>query len=422
MRWFKLAPVAAGLLAGMSALAAVAQEAPRGNWPQWQGPNRNAVSPETGLLKTWPTGGPTLLWKTGELGTGNSSPSIAGGRIYGMSYRGNDEGVWALEEATGKPIWSVKLAAANYQIGRQAHDGSACTPAVDGDRLYVIGESGDLACLQTSDGKILWQKSLVRDFGGSVPSWGYSESPLVDGDKLIATPGGREATLVALNKMTGEVIWKSAVPGGDRAGYSSAIAAEIDGQRQYLQFLGGGVVGVAAKDGRFLWRYDKPANGTANCSTPIYRDNLVFASSGYNTGAGCAKLETGADGVKATEVYFTKGMQNHHGGMVLVGDHVYGFNGSNLACIDFKTGTTAWENRSVGKGSVIYADGMIYARSERGPVALVEANPKEYVEKGRFDQPDRNGAQTWPHPAIAGGRLYLRDNNILLCYDVKKSG
>jgi outer membrane protein assembly factor BamB len=398
-----------------------AAAAPRGggDWPQWRGPDRTGVSRETGLLKSWPAEGPRLLWKAQGLGGGHSTPSIARGRIFGMSYRGDDEYVWALEATAGKPVWSTRIASANYSIGPQAHAGSASTPTVDGDRLYTLGESGDLVCLQVADGKLLWQKSLVQEFGGSVPRWGYSESPLVDGDKVIATPGGSDATLVALNKRTGDVIWKAQVPGGNEAHYSSVIAADVNGQRQYIQFLGGGVVGIAAKDGKFLWRYENPANRVANISTPIYRDQHVFAASGYGTGGGLARLMAGPDGTTATEVYFTKRMQNHHGGVVLVGDHLYGFDGSNLTCLNWKTGEVAWSDRSVGKGAVVAADGHLIARSERGPVALVEATPKGYVEKGRFDQPDRTREAAWAHPVIAGGRLYLRDQDLLLCYDVK---
>ncbi|MFN3653400.1 MAG: PQQ-binding-like beta-propeller repeat protein [Armatimonadota bacterium] len=408
------------LLAALTAAAAVAQPAANGPWAQFRGPERTGISRESGLLKRWPAGGPALVWNVSELGTDNSTPSVSGGRIFGMSYRGNDELIWAREEATGKPIWSERIAAATFDIGRQAHDGSGGTPTVDGDRLYALGMGGDLVCMQVSDGKLLWQKNLVRDFGGAVPQWGFSESPLVDGNRVIVTPGGREATLVALDRSNGEVIWKSQVPQGDAAGYASAIAAEVNGQRQYIQFLGGGVVGVAADTGRFLWRYNSPANRTANCSTPIFHDNHVFAASGYSTGGGLAKLETAPDGgMSATEVYFTRSMRNHHGGMVLVDGYVYGFDEANLTCIDFKTGEVKWSNRSVGKGSVTYADGHLYARSERGPVALVEATPQGYVEKGRFEQPDRSGKTTWPYPVIANGRLYLRDHDTLLCFNVK---
>jgi len=302
----------AASLALAGAAAALAQ-APGGGWPQFRGPDRTGISRETGLLKEWPAGGPPLAWKAAGLGTANAAPSVAGGKIFGMSYRGQDEYVWALEEATGKALWSQRIAAANFAVGRQAFDGPGCTPTVVGERLYVIGMSGDLVCLQAADGTVVWQKNLVRDFGGAVPRWGYAESPLVDGDRVIATPGGREATLVALNRATGEVVWKA--PVGSGAGYSSAIVANVEGKRQYIQFLAAGVVGVAADDGRPLWRYASPANRTANCSAPIFHDGHVFAASGYNTGGGLAKLTGGADGAfTAEEVYFTRNMRNHHGG------------------------------------------------------------------------------------------------------------
>jgi outer membrane protein assembly factor BamB len=338
-----------------------------------------------------------------------------------MSYRGNDEVVWALGEATGKPAWSVRVAAANFNIGPQAQDGPGCTPTVVGDRLYALGAGGDLVCMQVSDGKILWRKNLVSDFGGRVPQWGYAESPLIDGNKVIVTPGGGDATLVALDRMTGSAIWKGKVADGNGAAYASAIIADVGGQRQYLQFLAGGVVGIAAADGRFLWRFDAPANNFGiNCSAPIVQDDSVFAASSYNTGGGLAKLAAGPGGkISATQVYFTRNMRNHHGGMVVLNGYLYGFDESNLTCLDFKTGAVKWSDRSVGKGSVTYADGHIYARSERGPVALVEANPEKYVEKGRFEQPDRSGKTTWPYPVIANGKLYLRDHDTLLCYNVK---
>lgn len=411
---------ALGIFAASSFVVAhCAQPTGLGDWPQWRGPDRTGVSRETGLLKSWPAGGPTLLWKATDLGGGYSTPSIAGGRIFGMGYRGDDEVVWSLEAATGKEAWSTRLAQGNTDVGYG--DGSRCTPTIDGAWAYALGVSGDLVCLEAGSGKLRWRKNLVSDFGGRVPGWGYSESPLVDGDKVIATPGGRTATLVALNKNTGDVIWKSQVPGGDGAQYASCIAADVDGQRQYIQFLGGGVVGVAANDGRFLWRYNNPANGTANCSTAIYRDHRVFAASGYNTGGGQVKLTTSGNEVTAAEVYFTRDMRNHHGGMLLIGEHLYGYDdGGGLTCLNFLTGEIAWANRSVGKGSLTCADGHLYLRNEgRGTVALIEVNPSRYVEKGKFDQPNRSGQNAWSHPVVAGGRLYLRDQGMLLCYDVK---
>jgi outer membrane protein assembly factor BamB len=308
--------------------------------------------------------------------------------------------------------------------GQQGGNGPRGTPTVDGTRLYVEGAGGTIACLEMATGKVVWSKSLVSDFGGAVPNWGFSESPLVDGEKVIFTPGGRGAALVAFNKQTGDVIWKSQVPGDDRAGYSSCIAAVIEGQRQYIQFTAVGVIGVAAKDGKFLWRYNNPGNRTGNISTPIYRDNIVFAATAYNTGAGAVRLAAAGGGFSATEIYFTRSMMNHHGGLVLVGDCLYGFDNNTLRCLDFKTGDIKWSAPSVGKGSVVCAGGLLYARGENrtGSVAVIEATPTGYAEKGRFSQPDRTDKPAWAHPVVVGGRLYLRDQDLLLCYDVKGKG
>lgn len=388
------------------------------DWPQWRGEDRTAVSRETGLLKSWPRGGPPLVWKATDLGGGYSTPSVAAGRIFGMSYRGEDEVVWALDEATGKQLWCTRIAAAR-RVDRG--EGSRATPTIDSDRLYTLGVAGDLVCMEAATGKKVWHKNLVKDFGGRVPRWGFSESPLVDGDRLVATPGSKDATLVVLDKMTGKTLFKSSVPGGGPAHYSSVIIADVDGQKQYVQFLRGGVVGVAAKDGKFLWRYDNPANGTANCSTPIFHDSHVFAASAYGTGGGLAKLIKDDGKTRAEEVYFTKKMQNHHGGMVLVDGYLYGSNGSVLTCLDFKTGKVMWEDRRPGKGSIAAADGRLYYRAERGPILLVEASPSGYIEHGRFDQPNRSGKSAWPHPVIANGKLYIRDQGVVLCFDIKQA-
>jgi outer membrane protein assembly factor BamB len=388
------------------------------DWPQWQGPDRTAVSRETGLLGDWPAEGPPLAWTAHKLGGGYSTPDVAAGRVFGMSFREDDEVVWALDETSGKELWSTTIAAANHNVGYG--EGPRCTPTVDGDLLYTLGVSGDLVCLESATGKERWRKNLPRDFAGRMMSWGYSESPLVDGDKLIATPGGPSATLVALNKHTGETVWKARVPEGDGVAYASAIVAEVGGLRQYVQFLGRGVVGVAADDGRFLWRYNRPANGTANCSTPIFHDDRVFAASSYGAGGGLAQLAREGDTTSAREVYSTRHMKNHHGGMVLVDGHLYGSDEGMLCCLDFKSGRVLWEDRGPGKGSIAYADGRLYYRNEGGPMVLVEANPERYVEHGRFEPPERSAHNAWPHPVIANGRLYLRDQDVLLCYDVKR--
>lgn len=392
-----------------------------GEWPGWRGPDRNSLSTETGLLKQWPKAGPTLFWKATGLGDGFSTPSLAAGMVFLLGTEGKQEFVIALDASDGKRRWATP-------IGQMAggHPGPRCTPTIDGKLLYAISSDGKLACMETANGTVRWKKDLKADFAGRWGSWAYAESPLIDGDVLVCTPGGDKNTLVALNKETGQRIWSASpqgLPGGKRAyttaAYSSVVAGEIAGVKQYVQFLSGGVIGVAAKDGALLWHYDKPANRTANCSTPVVRDDCVFAASGYGTGGGLARITRNNDGFSANEAYFVNQLQNHHGGMILIGDHIYGTGSSTLLCVNFKSGKIAWQDRSVGKGSLAYADGHLYLRSENGPVALVEATPAGYRENGRFNQPDRSSKRAWPHPVVAGGRLYLRDQDVLLCYDVR---
>lgn len=555
------------------AIAACAQNALSSpfDWPQWQGPDRTAHSQETGLLKEWPKDGPPLAWKIKGLGGGDSTPSLAAGRIYGMSHRGSDEIVWALAEQDGKEIWATRIAPAAPQNWPQSKEGPSATPTVDGDRLYVMGLAGNVACLQAADGKVIWQRNLVTDFGGRSPMWSFRESPLVDGDKVICTPGGEQATIVALNKLNGETIWKSFVPdsagggagpdrgrGGDRpsvmqtdpvlstldqdrnkeisaeeiaaapsvlsgldknqdgkisedevspqrgddgrgqgnrprrrgpgimrmmkvnsaldadesgtieeaeiknavaalpkldenrdgklseqeagmknmgpqntgTAYSSAIAIEFGGMRQYVQFLASTVAGFSAADGKLLWRYAKPANGMRiNISTPIYHDGYVFAASAYGAGGGLARLSKNSNGeFAAEEVWFSKSMENHHGGVILHDGALFGANGGNgggyLACLDFQTGDVLWserdaDKRRVPKGSVAFADDRIYYRTEEGPILLIEPSRKEFLERGRFNQPERTDKPAWAHPIIANGKLYIRDQDTLFCYDVK---
>jgi outer membrane protein assembly factor BamB len=420
---------AATLIVIFPCACAFAASTPSFDWPQFQGPDRNSVSKETGLLKQWPAEGPPLLWEIKTLGGGYSAPAVTEGKIFGMSDRGDDEVVWCLSEADGKEIWVTKLGPAVHQGQPQGVQGPGATPTVDGDKLYVIGLGGDLVCLSVQDGKVVWRKSFVRDFGGRLPTWRFNESPLIDGDKVIGTPGGADATIVALDKLTGNTVWKAKVPGAGGAAYSSALAVDFDGQRQYVQFSQKTLFGVSAVDGKFLWKYDPPANHSGiNISTAVYQDGEIFAASAYNAGGGLVKLTKQPDGgVKAQEVYFTKNMQNHHGGMIVVDGCLYGANGGNgggyLVCLDFQTGKVLWDEgagqRRAAKGSVALADGRIYYRTEKGAVMLIEPDPKQYVEHGRFQQPDRSAQPAWPHPVIANGRLYLRDQDVLLCYDVK---
>jgi outer membrane protein assembly factor BamB len=409
-----LAALALVVILGSSA-ALVASEF---DWPQWLGTARDGKSKEAGLLKSWPKEGPPLAWKATGLGEGFSTPSIANGRIFTMSNREKVEYVLCLEEKDGKETWA---SATGPSGGGGGYPGPRSTPTVDGELLYALGCRGILVCLKAADGQEVWRKDIRKEFGGQVGGWDYSESPLVDGEKLVVTPGGKKAALAALNKKTGETLWTCPIPEAGNAEYSSVIAADVEGTRQYIQFLKKGVVGVAAADGRFLWRYDKPANGTANCSTPLFADGHVFAASAYGNGGGLAKVTKDGDGFKAEEVYFTKMMRNHHGGMVLIDGFLYGSDEGSLVCLDFKTGQVKWAERAPGKGSILFADGRLYYRNEgkKGTLFLVEANPEKYVEEGRFDQPDRSGREAWPHPVIANGRLYVRDQDLLLCYDVK---
>jgi prepilin-type processing-associated H-X9-DG protein len=417
------------LLSFWFVVPAVAQEsrlAPAAGWPQWRGPNRDAVCIETGLLQEWPEGGPPLLWKHTGLGGGYSTPAITGGKIYGMSYRGNNEVVWCLDETTQNELWAHKIA----NKGRVGYnEGSRCTPTIDGNRLYAVGVSGDVVCLNIADGSEVWKKNFGSDFGGRMmSSWGFSESPLIDGDKCIVTPGAEDAALVALNKADGSTIWKAEVPEAGGAGYASVMPADVGGVRMYVTLLGRKLVGVAADDGKLLWEYKRIANRTANIPTVVVKDDTIFCSTAYQTGSAVLKLEKTADGVSAREIKFlgSRDLQNHHGGMVLVGNHVYlghGHNNGAPACVEFSTGTIAWkQDRGAGGGSaaVLYADGHVIFRWQEGTVGLIEANPNEYKLKGSFRQPDRSRAPAWSHPVIVNGKLYLRDQDLLLCYDLMK--
>ncbi len=396
----------------------VGTTAPAADWPQWRGPLRNGLSSETGLLKAWPEKGPAVTWSVANLGEGYGSPALKGDRIYvqGTSGTGSEakSTVFCLNRADGKTIWSVAFGA---KVDQDKGNGPRATPTLDGDRLYVLTENGDLACLREKDGSRIWGKNILKEFGGSNPKWLISESPLVDGNKLIVSPGGTNAGIVALDKMTGAEIWRTKEL-SDQTGYASCIIAEVGGVRTYINFTSTAAVGVRASDGKLMWRYANVANKVANCTTPIFADNKVFFSSAYGTGGALLNLTAQNGEVKAEEAYFTKEMQNHHGGMVLVDGYLYGFSNAILTCIEFSTGKVMWKDRSVGKGSIGYADGMLYLLGEKQLVGLAEANPKAYVEKGRFPINDR-GWDSWAHPVIIGGKLYIRNQNELTCYDVK---
>ena len=488
-------------------LFAVTALAAPSDWPQWRGPNRDAVSTETGLLKEWPAEGPPLAWKISGLGKGLSSVAIVGGKVFTMAGRKDGQYVVALDLATQKELWAAKVGDKNGE--------PRCTPTVSDGLVYALSTEGDLACVEAAGGREVWRKNFASDFAGKMMSgWHYSESPLVDGEKLIVTPGGKDAALVALNRKTGATIWKTELPeigrkGGDGAGYTGAVVSNAAGVRQYVQLIGRGVIGVAAADGKLLWHYNRVANGTANIPTPLAWDDYIFCSSGYGTGAAllrivkasatpqaapaqdeakiaelAKKLSTlntdlvqrreargkaergtpeyeqadaavqtlkpvlarteaalsaargGADApsgrvpgspVEAQEQYFLNAstFQNHHGGMIRLGDYIYAGTGHNNGfpiCLEWKTGKVVW-NKDRGPGTesaaVVYADGNLYFRYQNAVMALIEATPDGYHEKGAFPLASHNG-NSWSHPVIHDGRLYLRDQDVLMAYELRK--
>ena len=394
----------------LCALAHQAMAQSAANWPQWRGPNRDGISKETGLLKQWPDGGPPLVWTAKGAGGGYSSFSIANGKLYTMGLRGDREFVIAFDVATGKEAWATAHGSA---FRNDRGDGPRGTPTIDGDRVYSLGGDGDLSAIDARTGKLVWSKNVLKEFGGENITWGISESPLVLGDKLLVNAGGPGASIVALNKSNGSVIWKSQ---SDKAGYSSAIPLTLNGLTQVVFFTGQRAVGLDAKDGRLLWEYAKPSNRVANAATPIARANRIFISSDYGTGGGVVEIKPDN---QAQEIYFTKDMKNHHSSAVLIGDHLYGFSSSILTAMKFDTGEIVWRDRSVGKGSLVFADGHLYCLSENGVVGLVEATPIGYKEKGRF-RIQQDSLPTWAHPVVAGGRLYLRDQDTIYAYDVRE--
>lgn len=417
-----------------SAAALTTVGAAGADWPQWRGINRDAVSSETGLLQTWPTGGPPLTWTAQGLGTGYSSVAVAGGRIYTMGDLNRRQVVLAVNDADGALLWSAPVGGApSYN---DQHVGSRTTPTVDGDVLFALGTDGDLVCLETATGKERWRKNLERDFGGRMMSdWRYSESPLVDGDRVVVTPGGAQAGLVALDKRSGKEIWRAALPssmgnrGSDGAAYSSIVISNGAGVKQYVQMMGRGLIGVRATDGQVLWHYNRVANNVANIPTPVVRGDYVFGSTSYQTGSALLQLVKDGNGVRANEVYFLEpqSLQNHHGGLVLVGDHLYGGHGHRLGfpfSLNFTSGKFNWgplRNEGQGSAAVAYADGRLYYRYESGKMLLIEASPQGYREHGSFDVPNAR-PPSWAHPVISGGSLYLREQDRLYRYNVRRQG
>ena len=395
------------------------------DWTRWLGPNRDGKSSETGLLKAWPEGGPKSAWKVKGLGEGYSSLAVVGNRLYTQGQDGADQFVVALDAATGKQVWKTPNGKA---YGSDQGNGPRSMPQIEGNLLYALASDGSLVCLEVETGKKIWGFNYTEKFGSANPRWGFAEHPLIDGDRLIIAPGGKGAGMVALNKTNGAVLWQTQ---DDPAHYSSVLPLDFGGLHVYTVMTGSSAIGVDAKDGSLLWSYEKANNRVATIATPVYADGYVFYSSDYGTG--CALLQLKAEGGKVTaaEVYFSREMQNHYTTSVKIGETLYGFSGNQpgvLVAMDFKSGKQLWKDRSVSKGNCLVADGLLYCQGEGGTIGLIDPSPAAYKEISRFQlstvrptgefwNPTGN---MWTYPVIANGRLYVRDQDNLYAYDIKR--
>jgi len=405
------------------------------DWPQWRGPNRDGKSSDQNLLTEWPEDGPPLEWTASGLGRGFSTVSIASGRLFTLGDFGESQFALAIDQSTGEMLWKVEIGPS--WADSNLYPGSRSTPTADGEHVFILGTEGTLVCLRQDSGELVWRRSLIEDFGGFVMmaragvNWRYAESPLIDGDRVVVTPGAPDAAIAAFDKHTGEEIWRAATPplgdrGDDGAAYSSIVISHAAGVKQYVQLMGRGLVGIRAEDGAFLWGYNRIANDVANIATPIVTGDYVFGSTGYQTGAALLRLSADNGGVAVEEVYFLEGdtFQNHHGGLILHDGYVYSGTGHNQGfpiAVRLDTGETAWgpvRNDGRNSAAIAYADERLYFRYQNGLVVLIEARPDSYQECGSFQIPDVDGP-SWPHPVIDGGRLYLREHDRLYSYDVR---
>ena len=393
---------------------AVAQE----DWPRWRGPDLSDHSPDKGLLKKWPKDGPKQVWLYKDAGIGYSGPAISNGKFITMGERNGAIHVIAIDTKNGKEIWNTKFAKG---FKNNWGNGPRGTPTIDGDKVYALAPKGELICLNIKNGSKVWNADLVKNFGGKAPYWGFSESVLVHGNNVVVTPGGAKGAIVALDKITGKQIWQSKEI-KDGAQYSSIIPIKHNGDDQYVQLFMKSLVGVSASDGSLLWKTDW--NGrTAVIPTPIYKNGNIYISSGYNVGC---KLINLSQGNKVSEVYNNDTIINHHGGVILIGEHLYGHSDrGGWKCQNFETGEEIWRSKELGKGAIHYADGMLYCLGESdGTVTLVKANTKGWEETGRFKLSPQTklrkpSGKIWTHPVVIGGNLYLRDQEIVYCYKVK---
>lgn len=403
------------------------------DWPQWRGLYRDGIAAgETGLKKSWPEGGPPLCWRAEGFGVGYSSLAVVGNALFTMGDIDGKQFVIAARRDDGTIIWQVAVGDSHASDNFK---GPRCTPTVHAGHVYTLSTDGLLTCIGAANGKLRWQKDLAGDYGGFVArgnnyDWKYSESPLVDGDRVIVTPGSPDALMVALDKTNGREIWRTRQKemgdaGADGAAYSSIVISQAAGVKQYVTLTGRGAIGVAASSGEHLWGYNRIANKIANVPTPIVTGDYVFVSTGYGTGAALLEITKQRNELAAKEIYFRKRAENHHGGMILSDGHVYFGKGNNLGlpmCVELRSGETKWgpvRNEGQGSAAISFADGHLYMRYQDGLMVLVEADDSRYIEKGTFMIPDVED-RSWSHPVIAGRRLYLREQDKMYCYDLSE--
>jgi len=406
IQWAAVAGVAAGFFSATA-----------GDWPQWGGPNRDHISKESGLLQKWPEGGPKRLWINEKGGIGYAGFSVVDGRLFTMGAREGKEQLLALDANEGKELWASEI---GPLLKNDWGDGPRGTPAVDGDQVFTISGHGKVVAASVKDGKVLWSKSLIDDLGGKLPGWGYTESLLVEGGVVYCTPGGSKGTIAALDKATGELKWQSSEV-TEPAHYSSIVSTDLNGTRQLIQLTEKQLTSVSAKDGKLLWKSPWPGR-VAVIPTPVVQGNHVYITTGYGVGSKLVKVDANN---KPSDVYENKVMKNHHGGVVLLDGHIYGYSdGPGWICQNFLTGEEVWADKKLDKGAVTYAGGRLYCLEERtGTVALMEPSPKGWTEHGRFKLDPQTKLRAprgmiWTHPVIANGKLYLRDQELIFCFDV----
>ena len=395
------------------------------DWPQWRGPNRDGISRQTGLLKEWPDDGPQVLWRV-PLGEGFSGISVARGRVYTMFSEGNDEFVICLDASNGEEMWRFRSDSTYYEY--EGGNGPRATPTIDGEFLFTVSAQGRFYALSSVNGEKVWSYDLIKDFGSYMPKWGFSSSPLVEGNLLLVEVGGSNGKfIVAFDKTNGDVLWSSHT---DKLGYASPIGVTIGGVRQLIVFAGLRLLSVSIDNGEVLWSYPwRTGRFDVHAATPIFiAPDKIYISSGYGSGAAVVQVkvmnspESSAlnnggkkNQIEVKEVWRNKKLQNRLSTSVLHGDHLYGFHNAILKCIDANTGTEKWKTRGFGEGTLILAEDHLIILSDRGKLGLVEATPKAYRE---IASAEVLSGLCWTVPTLANGRLYARNQKEMVCLDM----